>query len=98
MPRTSSRQPEDRNQNKSRYADLETQKDSSPAWSQADPTQLGEACIRIAELGDAILIAATSDGGALKLLILANDGKHSHYPSDAEAVDRLTARLAKLQE
>lgn len=81
-----------------RYRNLPKNIEAAPDWIGADPAQLGAAVLSVAHLGDAILIAATSDRGALKLLILAGDEKLAHYCARAQDVDAVTDALQKLDE
>lgn len=81
-----------------RYTALAAQPQGDPDWYSSDSAQLGDAVLNVARLGDAVLISATSDGGALRVLIMADDSRHSHYCANAAEVDQLTDVLQKISE
>jgi hypothetical protein len=45
--------------------------------------------------GDAVIIARTSDGGAVAITILSDDGRAKHYAAGQEELDAAFAALAE---
>lgn len=78
-----------------RYAGLAGNDSKTPAWHGLDQGLLGEAAFNIATLGDALLIGATSDGGAIKFIVFHGSEKISRYAADAAEANAILSALAK---
>lgn len=79
-----------------RYAALGASRADKPGWHDLDPTMLGETALSVATVGDAILIGATSDGGALKIVVFHGDTKRALYAPSATEADELIRQIGQL--
>lgn len=81
-----------------RYAALGAARTDKPGWHDLDPTMLGETARSVAIVGDAILIGATSDGGALKIVLFHGDAKRALYAPSATEADDLIRQIGQLTD
>lgn len=78
-----------------RYAGLTKTSFTAPGWHDLDQGLLGEAALHAATMGDALLIGATSDGGALKILVFHGSQKIARYAATAAEADEILGLIAK---
>lgn len=55
-------------------------------WLEADAAELLKVVAAVIEDGAAILLARTSDGGALVIRVVDDAGSHAWYPASPEAL------------
>jgi hypothetical protein len=55
---------------------------------------LGRALDQVTSNGDAMLIARTSDGGAVALTLLEGDDRHKLYATNQDELDRIFDELS----
>lgn len=56
------------------------------SWLEADAEQLKKVAAAVIEDGAALLLARTSDGGALVIRVVDDVGSHAWYPASEEAL------------
>lgn len=56
------------------------------SWLQVDAEQLKKVTAAVIEDGAALLLARTSDGGALVIRVVDDVGSHAWYPASEEAL------------
>jgi CO dehydrogenase/acetyl-CoA synthase gamma subunit (corrinoid Fe-S protein) len=72
-------------------------KTTSLSWSDADPADLQDAIAHVTEDGVALLLAKTSDGGALMAQALIGAGhKPKFYAASQAELNELLAMLARV--
>lgn len=79
----------------SRYSGLAaSRQQEAPTFVSVVGDQLGRALDLVTSNGDAILIARTSDGGAVALTLLEGDDRHKLYATSQDELDRIFEELS----
>lgn len=65
-------------------------------WNDCDPQSLLDAVAAATEDGAAVLLSKTSDGGALVVRILTDQGSTPFYPASAAALSEVLAMIVEV--